>query len=131
MPLLVDAACVVTAPFERRLSNHFVDEATARLARVAPTVVAVTGSYGKTSTKGHIAHLVRPSLTVVATPASFNNRVGLARAVNEHLAEGTEVFVAEMGTYGPGRDRRPVPVVSARHLGDHRHRPGASRAFRF
>jgi hypothetical protein len=65
-------------------------------------VVAVTGSYGKTSTKGHIAHLVRPDRTVVATPASFNNRAGLARAVNEHLADGTEVFVAEMGTYGPG-----------------------------
>ena len=41
-------------------------------------------------------------MTVVATPASFNNRAGLARAVNEHLADGTEVFVAEMGTYGPG-----------------------------
>jgi len=65
-------------------------------------VVAVTGSYGKTSTKGHIVHLVRPSLTIVATPASFNNRAGLARAINEHLADGTEVFVAEMGTYGPG-----------------------------
>lgn len=102
VPFLVDAACVATAPLERRLSNHFVDEATARLARVAPTVVAVTGSYGKTSTKGHIAHLLRPGLTVVATPASFNNRVGLARAVNEHLSEGTGVFVAEMGTYGPG-----------------------------
>jgi UDP-N-acetylmuramoyl-tripeptide--D-alanyl-D-alanine ligase len=102
VPLLVDLACLVTRPFEQRLGAHFVDEAAARLARVAPTVVAVTGSYGKTSTKGHIAHLVRPSRTVVATPASFNNRAGLARAVNEHLADGTEVFVAEMGTYGPG-----------------------------
>ena len=39
---------------------------------------------------------------MVASPASFNNRAGLARAVNENLAEGTEVFVAEMGTYGRG-----------------------------
>ena len=74
----------------------------ARLARVAPTVVAITGSYGKTSTKNYVAHLVRGTRSVVATPASFNNRAGLARAVNEHLADGTEVFVAEMGTYGPG-----------------------------
>jgi len=102
VPLLVDLACLVTGPVERRLGTRFVDEARARLARVDPTVVAVTGSYGKTSTKGHIAHLVRPSRTVVATPASFNNRAGLARAINEHLADGTEVFVAEMGTYGPG-----------------------------
>jgi len=102
VPFLVDLACLITSPVERRLSARFVDEARSRLARVDPTVVAVTGSYGKTSTKGHIAHLVGPSLTVVATPASFNNRAGLARAVNEHLADGTEVFVAEMGTYGPG-----------------------------
>ncbi len=102
VPVLVDLACLVTAPLELRLSAHFVDSAAARLAKVAPRVVAITGSYGKTSTKGHVAHLVRGSRTVVATPASFNNRAGLARAVNEHLADGTEVFVAEMGTYGPG-----------------------------
>jgi UDP-N-acetylmuramoyl-tripeptide--D-alanyl-D-alanine ligase len=102
VPLLVDVACLVTGPVERRLGAHFVEEARARLSRVDPIVVAVTGSYGKTSTKGHIAHLVGSTRTVVATPASFNNRAGLARAVNEHLADGTEVFVAEMGTYGPG-----------------------------
>ncbi len=101
-PLAVDLACGVMAPAERRLSVHFVDEAAARLREIDPVVVAVTGSYGKTSTKNHIAHLVGASRPVVATPASFNNRAGLARAVNEHLAEGTEVFVAEMGTYGPG-----------------------------
>jgi UDP-N-acetylmuramoyl-tripeptide--D-alanyl-D-alanine ligase len=102
VPVLVDLACAVTAPVERRLSEPFVESAAARLQRVDPCVVAVTGSYGKTSTKSHIAHLVRPDRTVVATPASFNNRAGLARAVNEHLADGTEVFVAEMGTYRPG-----------------------------
>jgi UDP-N-acetylmuramoyl-tripeptide--D-alanyl-D-alanine ligase len=102
VPVLVDLACAVTAPIEHRMSESFVEAAAARLQRVDPCVVAVTGSYGKTSTKSHIAHLVRPGRTVVATPASFNNRVGLARAVNEHLADGTEVFVAEMGTYGPG-----------------------------
>jgi UDP-N-acetylmuramoyl-tripeptide--D-alanyl-D-alanine ligase len=41
-------------------------------------------------------------MAVVVSPASFNNRMGLARAINEHLAPGTEVFVAEMGTYGKG-----------------------------
>ncbi|MHB8498200.1 MAG: Mur ligase family protein [Acidimicrobiales bacterium] len=102
VPIFVDLACVVTGPVEHRLTERFVDEAAERLALVAPTVVGVTGSYGKTSTKGHIAHLVAPSRSVVATPASFNNRAGLARSINEHLTEGTEVFVAEMGTYGPG-----------------------------
>ena len=102
VPVLVDAACAVTQPLERRLAQTFVDQAKARLQAVRPTVVAITGSYGKTSTKGYVAHLLAPSTTVVASPRSFNNRAGLARAINENLVPGTEVFVAEMGTYGPG-----------------------------
>jgi len=102
VPALVDLSCAVTAPLERHLADRYVARAAARLRRVAPTVVAITGSYGKTTTKGYVAHLVSGSRSVVASPASFNNRAGLARAVNEHLADGTQVFVAEMGTYGPG-----------------------------
>ena len=104
-PFLVDGASLLVAPLERRLAETYVRAATERLARIHPQVVAVTGSFGKTSTKQHLAHLVSGSRTVVASPASFNNRAGLARAVNEHLSEGTEVFVAEMGTYGPGEIR--------------------------
>jgi UDP-N-acetylmuramoyl-tripeptide--D-alanyl-D-alanine ligase len=102
VPLIVDAALAVTAPIERQLASRFVDQAAARLRSVAPTVVAITGSYGKTSTKGYVAHLLGATHTVVPTPASFNNTAGLSRAVNEHLVPGTDVFIAEMGTYGPG-----------------------------
>ncbi len=102
LPLVVDLACAVTAPLEERLAAGYVARAADRLRRVVPQVVAITGSYGKTSTKGYVAHLLGGSRAVVASPASFNNRAGLARAVNEHLADSTEVFVAEMGTYGPG-----------------------------
>ncbi|MDP9388707.1 MAG: Mur ligase family protein, partial [Actinomycetota bacterium] len=101
-PVLVDAALALAAPLERRLAERFVRDAAARLRQVRPTVVAITGSYGKTTTKGYVAHLVGAVRSVVPTPASFNNRAGLARAVNEHLVPGTEVFVAEMGTYGRG-----------------------------
>ncbi len=101
-PALVDLACALTARVERRLARRFVESARARLARVKPSVVAITGSYGKTTTKGYVAHLVGPSRATVASPASWNNQAGLARTINERLALGTEVLVAEMGTYGPG-----------------------------
>ncbi|MBW3614994.1 MAG: UDP-N-acetylmuramoyl-tripeptide--D-alanyl-D-alanine ligase [Actinobacteria bacterium] len=101
-PAFLDAALAITAPLERRLAQAFVDQATKKLRSIGPTVVAITGSYGKTSTKGYTAHLIGASRTVVPTPASFNNSAGLARAINENLTPGTEVFVAEMGTYGPG-----------------------------
>jgi UDP-N-acetylmuramoyl-tripeptide--D-alanyl-D-alanine ligase len=105
VPFTLDVALAITDVVERRLSAPFVEQAQRRLARVRPTVVAVTGSYGKTSTKGYIAHVLSASTAVVASPASFNNRLGLSRAVNDTLVDGTEVFVAEMGTYGPGEIR--------------------------
>jgi len=101
-PLLIDVALSICEPFEARNAQKFVDLAAKKLASVAPTVIAITGSYGKTSTKGYVAHLIESSRSVVPTPASFNNTAGLSRAINENLAPGTEVFVAEMGTYGPG-----------------------------
>lgn len=102
VPLLIDAALAILAPLEERAARHFVEQASFKLAAIAPTVVGITGSYGKTSTKNHLATLIGTDRAVVPSPRSFNNRAGLARAINEHLAPGTDVFIAEMGTYGPG-----------------------------
>lgn len=101
-PLLVDLALAIDAPLEHRLGLRYVRRASARLAEVSPTVLAVTGSYGKTSVKRYVAHLLQARFSVFASPRSYNNLLGLARSVNEGLAPGTEVMVAEMGTYGPG-----------------------------
>lgn len=99
---LVDLALVLVGPVEKRLSKPFLDSARAKIGKVRPTVIAITGSYGKTTTKNYLAHLLAQTHTVMASPASFNNAMGLSRAVNEGLVPGTEVFVAEMGTYGVG-----------------------------
>jgi UDP-N-acetylmuramoyl-tripeptide--D-alanyl-D-alanine ligase len=102
VPPVLDLACLALLPFERWVGSRYVDRASARLRSVAPRIVAITGSFGKTSTKNYVTHLLAGHLPLIASPASFNNRAGLARAVNEHLVPGTQVFVAEMGTYGKG-----------------------------
>lgn len=102
LPILVDAAMLALSPIESALGGKWVDKAARKLRAVGSDVVAVTGSYGKTTTKAYVDHILTGSRRVVASPASFNNRMGLARAINENLAPGTQVFVAEMGTYGPG-----------------------------
>lgn len=102
---LADLALAVLWWVERKLSEKFVREAKRKLKRVGPTVVAITGSYGKTSTKGYVAHLVGQTHHTVASPASFNNLMGLSRTINEHLVVGTSVFVAEMGMNQEGRIR--------------------------
>jgi UDP-N-acetylmuramoyl-tripeptide--D-alanyl-D-alanine ligase len=105
VPVVIDGAARIMRPAEARMARKYRTAAQARLARVAPRVIAVTGSYGKTSTKNHIAGLLSGSFDVVASPASFNNDAGLCRTVNDHLGPGTQVLVAEMGTYGVGEIR--------------------------
>ena len=104
-PVITDVALVILKPIEKALSKKFLISARKRLQQVRPKVVAITGSYGKTSTKGYIAHVLGGAFSVVASPASFNNLMGLSRAVNERVVPGTEVFIAEMGVYGRGEIR--------------------------
>ena len=105
-PLIVDLALALDSPIETLLRRRYVRSAQERLRKVDPFVIAVTGSYGKTTVKVYVAHLLGQGKRVVATRASFNNMLGLARSVNEDLVPGTEVFIAEMGTYGPGEIRQ-------------------------
>lgn len=120
---ITDLALAITAPLEKRLSHKYLVSARKRLGQVRPTVVAITGSYGKTSTKGYVAQALSGSYAVVASPASFNNLMGLSRSVNERVVPGTEVFVAEMGVYGRGEIRElsesfPPDVAAITTIGE-------------
>ncbi|WP_327065315.1 UDP-N-acetylmuramoyl-tripeptide--D-alanyl-D-alanine ligase [Kitasatospora sp. NBC_01250] len=67
----------------------------------APTVVALTGSAGKTSTKDLLAQVLETMDTTVATPRSFNNEIGLPLTVLG-AEPGTRYLVAEMGASRAG-----------------------------
>ena len=70
-------------------------------ARFGGRVVAITGSVGKTSTKDLLAAALRAAGAVHASPASFNNAIGVPLTLLG--AEGTEwALVAEIGTNAPG-----------------------------
>lgn len=77
-----------------------------RLARqwrlsLALTVVAVTGSSGKTSTKEVVADLLGRFMVTAKSHANFNNEIGVPRTLLD-LRQGTWAVVLEMGMRGPG-----------------------------
>jgi UDP-N-acetylmuramoyl-tripeptide--D-alanyl-D-alanine ligase len=70
-------------------------------ARSGATVVAITGSTGKTCTKDILSGLLAAQLDFVASRASYNNEVGVPLTLL--AADGdTEVIVVEMGMQSPG-----------------------------
>jgi UDP-N-acetylmuramoyl-tripeptide--D-alanyl-D-alanine ligase len=78
-----------------RLATHVLG----RLPDV--TVVAVTGSSGKTSTKDLIAQVAAVVGPTVAAAGSFNTEIGLPVTVLR-IDHGTRVLVLEMGARGLG-----------------------------
>jgi UDP-N-acetylmuramoyl-tripeptide--D-alanyl-D-alanine ligase len=99
---LVIAANVVLWPYELRTRAGFRRAAAAKLTELHPTVVAVAGSYGKTTTKRLVAHALDRHGDTLPTPKSFNTLLGLTTTVNNELTPQHRVFVAEMDAYNPG-----------------------------
>lgn len=65
-------------------------------------VVAIAGSYGKTSVKHYAYELLRRKYRVAATPASFNTVMGIAKCLEYEVDERTEIFLVEVGAYHTG-----------------------------
>jgi UDP-N-acetylmuramoyl-tripeptide--D-alanyl-D-alanine ligase len=101
-PGWLTAANVALRPVQRRETERFVRSARERLAAVAPLVVGITGSYGKTTTKACVAAVLDTAGPSYPTPASFNSHLGVVRAINEGLREDHQSFVVEMGAYREG-----------------------------
>jgi UDP-N-acetylmuramoyl-tripeptide--D-alanyl-D-alanine ligase len=74
------------------------------------TVVGVTGANGKTTTKDLAAAILRTRVRTHASPASFNNEVGLPMTLLG-AEPGTEVVVAEMGARRVGDVARLCAVA--------------------
>jgi UDP-N-acetylmuramoyl-tripeptide--D-alanyl-D-alanine ligase len=100
--VLLVAANVVTKPAEARIRRHYLTQARQTLTKVDPTVVAVVGSYGKTSTKHILAQLLQPSVNTLPTRKSFNTLMGVSRVINEDLKPEHRVFIVEMDAYAQG-----------------------------
>ena len=65
-------------------------------------VIAVTGSYGKSSTKEYISQILEKKFRVLKTQGTNNTPIGIARTILSNLRKNTEVFVVEMGAYKKG-----------------------------
>ena len=89
------------------LVPHDAFAALARIGRAvrdlsSASVVGITGSMGKTSTKDILAALSAPSARTIAAEASFNNEIGVPLTLCR-LEADTEVCVLELAMRGFGQ----------------------------
>ncbi|HLM09651.1 MAG TPA: UDP-N-acetylmuramoyl-tripeptide--D-alanyl-D-alanine ligase [Thermoleophilaceae bacterium] len=101
-PELIFAADAAVRPVQNLDNRRFVQRAERKLNEIAPLVIGITGSFGKTTTKACVAEVAELRGPAYATPGSFNTYLGVVRAINEGLTAKHRTFVAEMGAYRLG-----------------------------
>lgn len=101
-PFLLVLANKVLEPAEERVKARFRAEAIEKFKHLQPKVVAITGSFGKTSTKHILSHILGAAAPTLATPGSVNTDMGITRVIREQLTDKHQFFIVEMGAYGPG-----------------------------
>lgn len=102
-PLCVIVAWCITLPYELAMYCHYIHKAQRTiklLKQKGLTVIAITGSYAKTSVKHILAQLL-PNST--ATPDSYNTPMGICKFVNGGgIHTHSQYFVAEIGARKKG-----------------------------
>ncbi len=102
IPFMLVLGNASLAPYEKAIQKKFYSEARARLEEVNPTIIAITGSYGKTSVKHILGHILKNSAPTLMTPGSVNTIMGITRIIRDQLQHHHKYFIVEMGAYGPG-----------------------------
>ena len=102
VPVSLVVANAMLMPYERHVQDTFELEARQRLRDVAPFVIGITGSYGKSSSKAMLAHLLQFHAPTLAASGSINTVMGVTRHIREDLLPGHRFMVVEMGAYAVG-----------------------------
>lgn len=98
VPFFILLSGLFTRPVETYIQNGFKKQARKKLASMPDLkVIAITGSYGKTSTKFMIRDILKERYNVCSTPGSYNTPMGICKVINNDLQANHQILILEMG----------------------------------
>lgn len=113
MPMIAN---FINKPIEKAINNYYINDAKRIIGELPnTTVIGITGSYGKTSTKFYLEKLLSAKYNVLMTPASFNTTMGVVKTVRGMLNATHEIFLCEMGAKGVGEIKEICDIVHPKH----------------
>lgn len=106
IPLLLILVNITLQPFEEAIQKSYWNEAHNKILDIQPKIIGITGSFGKTSVKHILGHILKTQAPTLITPGSVNTPMGITRIIREQLEDNHRYLVVEMGAYGPGSIER-------------------------
>lgn len=99
LPVIMLVSWLICLPIDCLIVNHYLKVATKKLSQSDVTVIAITGSYGKTCTKDMLSALLDGS---IAPSGSCNTPLGIARFINGTDFYGYKYLILEFGARNVG-----------------------------
>lgn len=126
-PLLLILIVLAFIPVTKVAKEIYILQAKRKISSMKNlTVIGITGSYGKSSTKEFLYQILSTKYKVLKTPANINTDIGVANIILNKLKTKHEIFIVEMGAYRIGeianicKMRKPdigiLTAVAKQHL---------------
>ncbi len=111
-PIITSATVLIFQPLAVLGRNQIIQKAKRKRAKLKNLkVIGITGSYGKTTTKEILAHILSQKFNVIKTPEHKNSEIGISQVVLNSLTNVHDIFVCEMGAYNKGGIKLLADIV--------------------
>ena len=107
---------VLNKPIEKQVFYHYKRQAVSKLKKMSNmSVIGITGSYGKTSSKNILSDILNIKYNAFPTPKNFNTTYGLINTINNYLDKFNDLFIAEMGAFKIGEIKEICDLVKPKY----------------
>lgn len=114
-PIIISIIVLLAQPFFALARNIILSKAKIKLENIKKlsnlTVIVITGSYGKTSTKEFLATILSKKYKVLSTKEHQNSEIGVASCILKYLNPSHEIFIAEVGAYNKGKVKEVCSIL--------------------
>ncbi|MBU3895910.1 hypothetical protein KKG36_01145, partial [Patescibacteria group bacterium] len=105
LPVCVSLVVLIFQPLSYLFRSSLQKKAGKKREELDLKVVAITGSYAKTSTKEYLSTILSYRFNVSSTKDHQNTEVAIPRAIL-NLDKSCDIFIAELGAYDKGTIKR-------------------------
>lgn len=109
------AGVLTTWPLAYTKRKALIQKAKARIMTSETVRIGVSGSYGKSSVKEMLYHILASRFETAKTDKNMNTPVGVAISILNNLKDTTKYFIAEVGGYKRGEVLDASRVFSPQH----------------
>ena len=107
---------ILNKPIEKHVFLHFKRQAIRKLKSMNNmSVIGITGSYGKTSSKNILSDILNIKYNAFPTPKNFNTTYGMINTINNYLDKFNDLFIAEMGAFKMGEIKEICDLVRPKY----------------